>query len=306
MTEMIQENAQAHGHDDHIHMPPPSYWPLVLGLSLVVLAVGMAMRGGRFSLSPPLSAEQLQAFNQAMAASGPWVAAGGVALLVVAIGGWAISNVRERAHSPAGFAGDSKMAMWVFLGNEVLFFTGLIASFLLLRYHSPDPQVDKALIDSIPLVSLNTFILLASSLTVVLAHDAATKGKQSRLILFLILTIVLGSTFVTLQGVEYRTLYAERLTWISSGYGTAFFTLTGTHGLHVIVGIIWCVIILVRALQGGFTKEHYGGVEIFGLYWHFVDVVWILLFTLVYLMHRATPEQVEATGRLLLSGFGLW
>ena len=301
MTEMIHENAP--GHDDPIHLPPPSWWPLVLGSGLLILAVGMVMFGGRFSL--PLSKEQLNPFNAAMAAYGPWVAIAGVAVLVVAIGGWAIANVRERLHAPAGFAGDAKMAMWVFLGNEVLFFTGLIASFLLLRYRAADPNIDHALIPSIPLVSLNTFILLTSSLTVVLAHDAAVKGKQSRLIIFLILTIIFGSTFVALQGVEYTTLYGEGLTWTSSGFGTAFFTLTGIHGLHVIIGIIWCSVVLIRALQGGFTSAHYGGVEIFGLYWHFVDVVWILLFTLVYLMHRATPEVVETASRLLLGIFGL-
>lgn len=301
MTEMINEHPQAHGHDDHIHLPPPSWWPLILGLGFMTLAVGMALRSGHIAGLEMLS--QALVLGQSI---GSLVAFGGILVLVVAIGGWAIANVRERMHTPAGFAGDAKMAMWVFLGNEVLFFTGLIASFLLLRYRPADSNIDHALIPSIPLVSLNTFILLTSSLTVVLAHDAAVKGKQSRLIIFLILTIIFGSVFVGLQGVEYSTLYGEGLTWTSSGFGTAFFTLTGTHGLHVIIGIIWCIVVLIRALQGGFTKEHYGGVEIFGLYWHFVDVVWILLFTLVYLMHRATPEVVESTGRLVLSGFGLW
>jgi heme/copper-type cytochrome/quinol oxidase subunit 3 len=299
MTEMVHENAQAHGHEDHIHLPPPSWWPLILGLGFLMLAVGMALRSGHIpgleSLSLPMVAGQ---------SLGALVAYGGILVLVVALGGWATANVRERMHGPV-FASDAKMAMWVFLGNEVLFFTGLIASFLLLRYRAADANVDHALIPSIPLVSLNTFILLTSSLTVVLAHDAAVKGKRTQLIVCLVLTVIFGSTFVGMQGLEYSTLYAEGLTWTSSGFGTAFFTLTGTHGLHVIIGIIWCIVVLIRALQGGFTQEHYGGVEIFGLYWHFVDVVWILLFTLVYLMHRATPEAVETTSRLLLGIFGL-
>lgn len=304
MTEMTHENTDAH---DTIHMPPPSAWPLVLGLGLLLLAVGMALRSGHIDIVA------LKFFSASLGGVpglniGSIGAILGVVVLAVAIGGWAMANIRERAHG-AVMAGDSKMAMWILLGNEVLFFTGLIASFLLLRYHSDDPQVDAALLNSIPLVSINTFVLLTSSLTVVLAHDAAVKGNRSRLMLFLVLTIVLGSAFVAMQGVEYSTLYREKLTWTSDGYGTAFFTLTGTHGLHVIVGIIWCIIILIRAMQGGFSKEHYGGVEIFGLYWHFVDVVWILLFTLVYLMHRAVPPSagdVQTAGHILLSGLGLW
>jgi heme/copper-type cytochrome/quinol oxidase subunit 3 len=305
MTELTHENTDAH---DHIHLPPPTAWPLVAGAGLLLLALGLVFRSGHIDI------EALKALSQPLIPRLPWLSVGsagailGVAVLVVAIGGWLTANVRERMRGPV-MAGDSKMAMWVFLANEIMFLTGLIASFLLLRYHAADPQVDKALLDSIPLVGLNTFVLLASSLTVVLAHQAAQTGRQSRLVIFLILTVILGSTFVSLQGVEYTTLYRENLKWTTSGYGTAFFTLTGTHGLHVIVGILWCLVILIRAQQGGFSKEHYGGVEIFGLYWHFVDIVWILLFTLVYLMHRATPpppEAVKTAGHLLLTGFGLW
>jgi heme/copper-type cytochrome/quinol oxidase subunit 3 len=302
MTELTHENMDAH---ETIHVPPPSAWPLVLGFGMLLLALGMALRSGHIDTEP------LRSLSRSLVSGFAWLSIGGigallgVVVLAAGIGGWALSNIRERAHGPA-LAGDTKMAMWILLGNEILFFTGLIASFLLLRYHSPDPQVDAALLGSIPLVSLNTFVLLSSSLTVVLAHDAAVKGNRSRLVLFLAFTIVLGSAFVSLQGVEYATLYSEQLKWTSNGYGTAFFTLTGTHGLHVIVGIIWCLVILVRAAQGGFSKEHYGGVEIFGLYWHFVDVVWILLFTLVYLMHRAVPIVAPTAGHALLTAFGLW
>ncbi len=291
MTELTQElNPPSHPHEE-IHMPPPSFMPLVLGLGFFVFAFGLVLKGGRI--------------NSLLALSPYWyvVAGVGLVLLFTAIGGWITSNIAERTHAPHAFQGNAKMAMWVFLGNEILFFTGLIASFLLLRSKS-DLGVDHALVDSIPLVSINTFILLTSSLTVVLAHDAAVNNKQGKLKLMLLLTILLGTTFVSLQGVEYSTLYGEGLTWTSSGYGTAFFTLTGTHGLHVIIGIIWCIIIFVRSLFGGFKNGQYGGVEIFGLYWHFVDVVWILLFTLVYLMHTHVPAVAEPAA-LVLKLFGL-
>jgi cytochrome c oxidase subunit 3/cytochrome o ubiquinol oxidase subunit 3 len=304
MTEMTHEQVHA---EDEIHLPPPSWWPLVLGLGLAILAAGLVLVGGRIAaltqvtslvlttLSFPFGEVELKVWHL--------IAGAGLIVLGIAIGGWVSSNVRERMAGPT-YAGDAKMAIWVFLGNEVLFFTGLIAMFLLLRAEAT-PGVDHALVDSIPLVGLNTFILLTSSLTVVLAHDAAVKGKQLPLRLFLFLTIILGSTFVSLQGVEYRALYAEDLKWTTSGYGTAFFTLTGTHGLHVIIGIIWCIVVFIRALQGGFNEKHYGGVEIFGLYWHFVDIVWILLFTLVYLMHTTAPEAAEPAARLLsLLGLG--
>lgn len=276
---------------EEIHLPPPSYMPLLLGLGFFVFTFGLVLKGDHFS--------PLHALSQVW-----YIVAGvGLLLLATAIGGWVLSNIAERTHAPHAFQGDSKMAMWVFLGNEVLFFTGLIASFLLLRSKS-ELGVDHALVDSIPLVSINTFILLTSSLTVVLAHDAAVNNKQGRLITMLVLTIILGTTFVSLQGVEYSKLYSEGLTWTSSGYGTAFFTLTGTHGLHVIIGIIWCIIVLIGALTGNFKGGRYGGVEIFGLYWHFVDVVWILLFTLVYLMHTHVPAVAEPAA-MVLKLFGL-
>lgn len=249
-------------HEEHIHMPENSFWPLVLGGGMFVMLFGMALRDYRMFVAPV-----------------------GLLILVIGLGGWITSVVREKVPSITPLIA-GKMAMWAFLASEVLFFTGLIASFLLLRAQAK-PGIDHALLDSIPLVSLNTFILLTSSLTVVLAHDAAVRNLQGRLKLFLVASIILGATFVGMQGFEYSSLYAEGLSWTGDGYGTAFFTLTGTHGLHVIIGIIWCIVVLIRALQGGFNDKNYGGVEIFGLYWHFVDIVWILLFTLVYLMNTS-------------------
>lgn len=255
----MAEMSHDHAHDG-IHMPGPSVWPLVLGAGLLVLAYGLIMKDVRL-----------------------FVALAGLAIMAMGMGGWLISNIRERMHK-AAFVADTKMGIWIFLGSEVLFFTGLIAAFLLLRSRSA-PDVGRVL--DVPVTAVNTFILLTSSLTVVLAHDSAVHGRQGRLRLFLALTAVLGTIFVSVQGFEYTKLFGEGLLWNGPSaipYGTAFFTLTGFHGTHVIVGIIWCLAVLARALQGGFHQKAYGGVEIFGLYWHFVDIVWILLFTLIYLM----------------------
>jgi cytochrome c oxidase subunit 3/cytochrome o ubiquinol oxidase subunit 3 len=291
---------------EEIHLPPPSYMPLLLGLGFFVFVFGLIAKSDRVNFLAEASrwwANNVQSLAAIIPSLWVIVAFLGLVILFAAIGGWVMSNIAERTHAPHAFQGDSKMAMWVFLGNEVLFFTGLIASFLLLRSLS-EPGVDHALVNSIPLVSINTFILLTSSLTVVLAHDAAIRNQQGKLKLMLFLTIILGTVFVSLQGVEYSTLYSEGLTWTSSGFGTAFFTLTGTHGLHVIIGIIWCIIVLIGAFTGNFKGGRYGGVEIFGLYWHFVDVVWILLFTIVYLMHTPEPHVAEPAA-LVLKLFGL-
>ncbi len=252
MTEMTHESIH-----EEIHMPGPSFWPLVLAFGMLVFAAGMISKDLRLAIAPV-----------------------GAAILAAGIAGWLTGNIRERIHGPT-LAGDSKLAIWMFLGSEVLFFTGLIATFLLIRARAP---ADVAHVLNIPLTALNTFVLLTSSLTAVMAHDSAVKGNRSRLILFLALTAVLGAVFVSVQGFEYTRLYAEGLQWTNIPYGTAFFTLTGFHGTHVIVGIIWCLAVLGGAVRGVFDKGHYGGVENFGLYWHFVDVVWILLFTLIYLM----------------------
>ncbi len=285
MTEIVHEPVQGH---NEIHLPPPSFWPLVLGFGMFLLALGGVLEPLQYF---PALANAVQKLPADWPTVGGFLIniSAGIVFISLGVGGWMVSNIRERTQAPGAIAGDMKLAMWMFLGNEILFFTGLIATFLLLRAEA-QPGVDHVLVESIPLVSLNTFILLTSSLTVVLAHDAAVRDKQLPLRLFLFLTIILGSAFIGLQGVEYSTLYAEGLKWRTSAYGTAFFTLTGTHGLHVIVGILWCAVIFFRALRGGFNARRYGGVEIFGLYWHFVDIVWILLFAIVYLMHTIAPE----------------
>lgn len=271
----MSEMTEHHGHDE-IHLPGPSFWPLVLAAGMIIGAYGLAMN----KTSPPVTA-----IGDVKLTLGGLIGLAGGLVLAVGLGGWLIGNIRERAHGPSITPHIApKMAMWMFLGSEVLFFTGLISTFLLLRARSTVESVEP-LVNSIPLVGLNTFILLTSSLTVVLAHDSAVKGKKNLVSLLLVLTAILGATFVSLQGVEYSHLYEEGLTWIGSSLGTSFFTLTGFHGLHVIVGIIWCLSILPRAVQGRFDEKDYGGVEIFGLYWHFVDIVWILLFTIIYLMH---------------------
>ena len=175
----------------------------------------------------------------------------------------------------------SKLGMWVFLASEVMFFTALIAAYLAFRSRG---LLDPGDVLNIPLTALNTFILIVSSFTVVMALDSIEVGNQNRFVLMLLATLALGSTFITIQGVEWNELLRHGITPGGNLLGTAFFVLTGFHGLHVIVGLLALIFLLLRAFRGDFTPERHLGVEMFGLYWHFVDIVWIVLFTIIYLI----------------------
>lgn len=174
-----------------------------------------------------------------------------------------------------------KLGMWTFIASEVMFFGGLIAAFLNFKINFP--AIESELLN-ITLVGINTFILLTSSFTVVLALDAIRRGKVRSLAIFLGITALLGVIFLSGQAYEFNSLNSEGLTLTGSVFGSSFFTLTSFHGLHVLVGVLWAIRNAVKAISGGYTAETSEGVEVFGLYWHFVDIVWIILFTVIYLI----------------------
>jgi heme/copper-type cytochrome/quinol oxidase subunit 3 len=174
-----------------------------------------------------------------------------------------------------------KLGMWLFLASEVMFFGGLIGTFL--HYKATLPSPESALLDTM-LVGINTFILITSSLMVVLGLDAIQRGRRRGLIFFLGLTALLGATFLGGQAYEFVSLARHGVTLQSSVFGSSFYTLTGFHGLHVLIGVVWALATMVKAARGSYSAQEHGGVEAFGLYWHFVDVVWIVLFTIIYLI----------------------
>lgn len=174
-----------------------------------------------------------------------------------------------------------KFGMWLFLASEVMFFGALLGAFIHYKVNTPSPE---AFLLNPVLVGINTAVLVTSSLTVVLGLEAIEHDRPRSLSLLLALTIVLGLTFLGGQGFEFASLYRQGMTLTSSVFGSSFFTLTGFHGLHVLVGILWALSTLVRSLRGRYSSREYLGVELFGLYWHFVDVVWIFLFTIIYLI----------------------
>jgi cytochrome c oxidase subunit 3/cytochrome o ubiquinol oxidase subunit 3 len=194
-------------------------------------------------------------------------------------------------HPPPSLGLDNrKFGMWTFLASEVLFFSVLIANFLVLSKLDPpgtfhNVSTGRELLN-IPLTALNTFLLLTSSFTVVLALEAIQRGQQWRFRAALLATLALGSAFIGVQAFEYYQLIVHEGLNMSSLFGASFFTLTGFHGAHVIGGLVWLTILLFKAfgVMGGFSARDNLGVEVFGLYWHFVDIVWLLLFSLVYLI----------------------
>jgi heme/copper-type cytochrome/quinol oxidase subunit 3 len=192
----------------------------------------------------------------------------------------AIHNDHFRAGRKLGLS-HLKLGMWVFIASEVMFFGGLIAAFLNFKINFPTSEGE--LLD-VTLVGINTFILLTSSFTVVLGLDAIRRGKARTLALFLGITALLGIIFLSGQAYEFYSLNNEGLTLTGSVFGSSFFTLTSFHGLHVLIGVLWALRNVVKSLRGGYTAETAEGVEIFGLYWHFVDIVWIILFTVIYLI----------------------
>ena len=174
-----------------------------------------------------------------------------------------------------------KLGMWLFIATEVMFFGGLISTFLRYKFNVPTPEA--ALLD-VALVGANTFLLLTSSFTVVLGLAALRRGDRGAFIRNFVATLLLGAAFLGGQVYEFIALYEEGVTLTNSIFGSTFFTLTGFHGLHVLIGVLWAALILFKAQRGAYSPEEDMGIEIFGLYWHFVDVVWIVLFTIIYLI----------------------
>ena len=165
-----------------------------------------------------------------------------------------------------------------------MFFTGLIGAYIVLRQSTPDwPQPSTVL--NIPLTAFNTFILICSSATLVIGLAAAQDGNKEGMQTGLLLTVLLGSLFLAIQAHEYHELmHIKHFTPSSSIFGSCFFTLTGFHGMHVFVGVLCLVFVFIRSMRGGYTPAEYRGIEVTGLYWHFVDLVWIILFTILYLI----------------------
>jgi heme/copper-type cytochrome/quinol oxidase subunit 3 len=185
-------------------------------------------------------------------------------------------------HTSTGLS-NNKLAMWLFLGSECLLFGGLISTYMLYRGRSQGGPRPETIYD-IPFTSVSSFVLLMSSLTMVLAVSAAHRGDMRRTRLWLTTTALLGATFVGGQVYEFTAFYREGLGFTTNLFGSSFYTLTGFHGAHVTIGIVMLMSLVAITFRGSISGNRAEVVEIVGLYWHFVDIVWIVIFTLVYLI----------------------
>ena len=189
------------------------------------------------------------------------------------------------AHPPTSLGIDTrKLAIWTFIGSECLFFASLIGTYLAYKGKSlvgPYPED----IFEIPLVTFGTALLLFSSLFVVLALNGAQRGNRKALVGWLAATIVCGLFFIGMQVYEFYHFIHQGLTIKTNLFGTTFYVLTGFHGTHVTIGVIWLTAVWITALRGKLPPARAMNLEIAALYWHFVDVVWIVIFPVVYLMN---------------------
>jgi heme/copper-type cytochrome/quinol oxidase subunit 3 len=176
-----------------------------------------------------------------------------------------------------------KLLMWLFLSSDCLFFGSLIAAYLLYRDRSVVGPYPEDVFD-IPFTSVSAFVLLMSSVSMVLALAAIQKGDRRGLQIWLFTTAALGILFIAGQAYEFTEFYHEGVTLSGNLFGTTFFVLTGFHGAHVTIGILILLSLFVMTTRGKITKSESLHIELAGLYWHFVDIVWIVIFTFIYLI----------------------
>lgn len=276
----------AHSTDSDVYyVPPPSIWPLVGSIALLTLASGFALLLNKM-------------------AAGPYVMALGAGILLIMLFGWFGVVIRESLAGKYSSQVDTsyRWGMVWFIFSEVLFFAGFFGALFYTRIVALPMLADAQLlwpgfaatwptagpgaantvltpVDAWGIPALNTLILLTSGATVTWAHWGLQKGRQLQLKLGLALTIALGIVFISLQIHEY----AEATFTIRDGiYGATFYMLTGFHGFHVMLGTVMLIVIFLRSLAGHFTPGRHFAFEAVAWYWHFVDVIWLLLFVFVY------------------------
>jgi len=273
------------------YLPEPSHWPVIGSVALFLMTFGgvLWMNGVH---------------------AGPWVVIAGMAAIVYMMIGWFGTVIRESEGGKYNKQVDLsfRWSMSWFIFSEVMFFAAFFGALFYMRMmavpglasgdtmeqiwpgfsaHWPisGPGIEETFtpMGAWGIPAINTLILLTSGVTVTWAHWGLKKNNRSQLIIGLIATVALGILFLSLQAYEYVHAYHEyNLTLGMGAYGATFFMLTGFHGFHVTVGTIMLIVILGRAMAGHFSAEHHFAFEGDAWYWHFVDVVWLLLFVLVY------------------------
>jgi cytochrome c oxidase subunit III len=202
------------------------------------------------------------------------------------------SPVAGLPHDARGGIGNPVLGMLLFIVSEVMFFAGLFAAYFNVRANAPEwPPAEFAhTLHIFPIVGPATVLLVISSFTAQFGVWAIRRGDRTAFIRNMAITVVLGVIFLIMQAIDYAVLASEGLTLSSGVFGTTYYTLTGFHGAHVFGGVIMLGVVLYRGMAGQFSAKHHDAVEAASLYWHFVDVVWILLFALLYLVPGTGPQ----------------
>ena len=245
---------------DAIHPPSHSLFPIVLAAGLLLAGIGAVTRLAVVAI----------AFG----------------VVVLAVLGFAFERPAfgedESGEIAAAGVDNRKLGMWAFIGSESIFFASLISTYLIYKGRSvtgPSPQQ----ILEVPLTSFSTFVLLMSSLLMVLALAALQRGAERASRRWLFGTAGLGLVFLAAQAYEFTHFYHEGLALQTNLFGQTFYTLDGFHGAHVTIGVLWILALAAASFAGKLPARRCLAVELCGIYWHFVDVVWIVIFTLVYL-----------------------
>jgi cytochrome c oxidase subunit 3 len=282
--------AQGVKHDYHLVNPSP--WPLVGSVGATIMFMGLVVwMKGAFGIEKGF----------------PWVFFGGLALILYTMVGWWMDVTKEANqgdHTPVVSIG-LRYGMILFIASEVMFFVAWFWIFFemsLFHHHRtlsaiaevrdawaqwPPKGVELVPAWHLPLV--NTLTLLLSGTTVTWAHHALQQGDRKGAKLALLLTVLLGVLFTSIQVYEYNHILHENLFFSEEAtnaglYGSAFFMATGFHGFHVLIGTIFLLVCLIRLMNGGFTPKQHFGFEAAAWYWHFVDVVWLFLFAFIYVI----------------------
>jgi len=195
--------------------------------------------------------------------------------------------VAKRNDPQFGTASNGKIGMWIFLTTDAMSFSGFLLAYAVVRATQDWPNPAEVL--GVGLSGFATFLLICSSVSMVLSIDACKQRNRQAMLNWLMATIVGGAAFLGIQAYEYTHLVHQGLTltnFINGNnlFGSTFYMVTGFHGLHVLTGVIYLICIYVAAYQGKYDNGDYNMLEIAGLFWHFVDLVWILVFTFIYLL----------------------
>ena len=205
------------------------------------------------------------------------------------------SPVAGLAHDAQGGISNVVLGMLLFITSEVMFFAGLFAAYFNVRANAAQwPPINPETTEPfhlaiLPLVGPATVLLILSSFTCQFAVWGIRRGDRTAFIRNIAVTFAIGIVFLIMQVIDYAVLGSEGLTLSAGTFGTTYFTLTGFHGAHVFGGVIMLGVVLYRGMAGQFSARHHDAVEAVSLYWHFVDVVWILLFSLLYLLPGTGP-----------------